>query len=128
MRLRAHHLLCIQGFRGYGYNEEFTANLKSIIKAMHSDHKLQAEIVAECDVICLKCPYNKGGVCEKEIVKEMDENVLRKLGLKSGEKVLIIEILNRARELFGDKSELNKICYACSWKDVCGWFCDSEKS
>ena len=26
LRIRAHHILCIQGFQGLGYSEEFTKN------------------------------------------------------------------------------------------------------
>ncbi len=122
MRLRAHHLLCVQGFRGYGYSEEFTANMRSIIELIHSEPELYADIVAECDVICLKCPHNKGGVCEKKETVEMDMRVLAKLGLESGERVRVREILSRAKGIFSNREELNKICNACPWKDVCGWF------
>ena len=30
IRIRAHHLLCMQGFQGYGYNKTFTENMTHI--------------------------------------------------------------------------------------------------
>jgi len=63
MKIRAHHLLCIQGFQGYGYSEEFTENMSKVIQNLKSfpDHKIQ--ITTCCDVLCACCPHNIGNKC-----------------------------------------------------------------
>ncbi len=32
INIRAHHLLCLQGFQGYGYSQDFVRNMAEIIK------------------------------------------------------------------------------------------------
>ena len=120
--IRAHHLLCIQGFRGYGYNKEFTANLREIVRKINSTTSLCAKIVCECDIICSKCPHNIDGRCEKKRVKELDQIVLKELNQQKGKRVLLSNVLKQVREVFNDRGKLNKTCQACQWKDVCGWF------
>ncbi len=57
IRIRAHHLLYIQGFQGYGYSSEFVTHIERIDSFLKSNpyHKLQ--IIVETDEICSKCPY-----------------------------------------------------------------------
>ncbi|HII92208.1 MAG TPA: DUF1284 domain-containing protein, partial [Methanosarcina sp.] len=31
LKIRAHHLCCIQGFQGYGYSPVFVANMRAVI-------------------------------------------------------------------------------------------------
>ena len=32
LSIRAHHFLCMQGFQGYGYSEDFIRNMAGIIE------------------------------------------------------------------------------------------------
>jgi len=79
MKIRAHHLLCIQGFQGYGYSEEFTENMLKVIQNLKSfpNHKIQ--ITTCCDAICACCPHNIGDKCTEssnsnEKIKEPSKN------------------------------------------------------
>ena len=74
IRLRAHHLLCLQGFQGYGYNKEFIQNLYEILQRFDTEPKLEIQVITECDDICMKCPYNKDNVCSKE--PDSEEKIL----------------------------------------------------
>ena len=123
MKIRAHHLLCIQGFQGYGYSEEFTKNLSKIIRSLKSFSNQKIEIITECDIICSYCPYNIDEICHKdkesyEKIKEMDAKVLEKLEIpdkstfKANE---IFSITNKRLTGF----DLEEICGDCSWKDKC---------
>ena len=80
--LRGHHLLCLQGFQGYGYDEAFVENMSEINRL----RKLEDTVISltgTADDICKACPNLKGGICENqkqdETIKSMDEKVLSKL-------------------------------------------------
>lgn len=120
LKIRAHHLLCIQGFQGYGYNQGFVDNMKEVIKSISSNPDLEVEIIDECDVICSFCPYNEGGVCQKssdQKVKDMDMYILRRLGLRKGANGRAKDILHYVRGL-----NIQDICSDCEWKEKCLYF------
>ena len=131
-RIRAHHLLCIQGFQGYGYNRNFVANMLRILKDINPNSDLEIEIIDECDVICSQCPHNKEEICQKNPdsalkVKCKDERVLRRLGLRKG-------ISGRARDIFSlvnkklkNIPDVQDICGDCDWKEKCLWFMRLKK-
>ena len=123
IRIRAHHPLCMQGFQGYGYGQNFVDNMTKIIKDMDSS---TLEIIAECDIICSHCPYNVIGVCQKrpdsaEKVRDMDEGVLRKLDLKEGARGRAEDILSLVNKKL-NISDIRDICKDCEWKEKCLWF------
>lgn len=122
IKIRAHHLLCIQGFQGYGYSRDFKMNMAKVIRNLKSEEQF-LEIVAECDVICSHCPHKKDGLCRKtpesnEMIKKMDLNVLKKLGLKEGTR-------SKAKNVFSlldrkiKATDVCEICGDCFWKNKC---------
>lgn len=127
MRIRAHHLLCMQGFQGYGYNQEFVSNMAQAIKDMNSCPDLEVEIIVECDIICFHCPHNKAGVCQKRLdsaqkVRDMDMHVLRKLGIREGAKGKVKDILALVNTALKNISDIQDVCGDCEWKEKCLWF------
>jgi len=126
-RIRAHHLLCIQGFQGYGYSRNFAANMSQVIKDLNSNPDMEVEVIDECDVICSQCPHNKEEICQKNPdsalkAKDIDNRVLKKLGLKNG-------ISGRARDYFSlvnknlkNVLDVQDVCGDCDWKEKCLWF------
>ena len=63
--LRGHHLLCLQGFQGYGYDENFVKNMTEI----NRQRKLADTTIALTDSpddICKSCPNLKDGICENQ--------------------------------------------------------------
>ena len=63
IRLRGHHLLCIQGFQGYGYSEEFLENMKKIHKKIISNEE-NIQLVTGPDDICKSCPNLNNDKCK----------------------------------------------------------------
>lgn len=118
MRIRAHNLLCIQGFVGKGYSPAFVANMKAIVGGLGGT--TEVTVLAEPDRLCEACPNLKAGGCalhgagtERGIVAQ-DRDVLRRLGLREGETVPWGGILDRIRAAVGP-DDLDAICGSCPW-------------
>lgn len=123
LRIRAHHFLCMQGFQGYGYNEEFVKNMDKIIKYIKDNKDLKIKLIDSCDDICGPCNNRKGGKCtDSSKVDFMDKKVLEKLNLKSGEIKMPIEIFDLVNKKISSKNSANEVCGTCSWHKECLWF------
>jgi hypothetical protein len=124
LRIRAHHLLCMQGFQGYGYDKNFVNNLYLIMNQIDNNPDLELELVAEIDEICSKCPNNKDEEClrepgAEEKIKKLDGLVLKKLGLEAGARVKVDEIIDMINEQFKSYSDIEPVCGDCEWKKEC---------
>lgn len=120
--IRAHHLLCMQGFQGYGYNDEFRYNLEKLVKYLDSHPHCQIKVVADADVICEKCPNLKEEHCNKPLssgsIQDMDITVLNKLKIPEGK-------IETAQNLFYQVNmalNLDDVCGDCSWQSKCLWY------
>ncbi len=82
-KLRGHHLICLNFFRGEGYSDDFIENIYSVIR------KERIEIVAGADEVCARCPYLKDNRCSSseytdEKILLQDEKALKLLEFKPG--------------------------------------------
>ena len=55
LTLRGHHLLCLQGFQGYGYDDKFVKNM-SYINNLRKSENTTVSITNKADDICRCCP------------------------------------------------------------------------
>lgn len=119
MEIRGHHLLCMLGFKGLGYDEGFVRNMDNIIKKLISKQDMLIKIVDNVDNICDKCPHNVGGVCKNEnypgSIKEMDNAVLKILGIKQGSVLEYNKIIVKLKKSMKEE-EMDKICEHCRWQ------------
>lgn len=125
IKIRGHHFLCIEGFRGHGYSSDFVRNMKEIILKLKDD--VDVVIVDFPDDICIFCPNLKDGRCvnEKggeEYVLKMDRNFLSKSGFQSMKTYRYSYIKKIIYEVFKTKKDLLGICDVCSWKKICAWY------
>ncbi|MDQ0214651.1 hypothetical protein J2S13_001048 [Oikeobacillus pervagus] len=118
--LRGHHLLCVHGFRGMGYNDGFVAKMKEIVEDIRNEEKdFFIQVVADLDQACAACPNRGETRCEasansNEHVLTLDENVIHHLGLKKGESYLKSELVAlTAKRVVPD--DLDILCKNCSW-------------
>lgn len=118
--LRGHHLLCLKGFQGYGYNENFTNNMIDV----NSKRKLANTTISltnSPDDICKACPNLKNDLCENDIQNEriisMDEEVLKKIDISK--EYNSIELFEKIDNIFDTKEKVAKICFNCMWHEKC---------
>mgnify|MGYP000951224147 CR=1 FL=1 len=120
IKIRAHHLLCMQGFQGYGYSQGFQRNLEEIINYLESNPYSSLKLVADTDVICLKCPHLEDGHCDRysyPAIRDMDLKVLEKLDLEVGVIEPVQKLLSQVKAW--NIHDLREVCGECSWKDKC---------
>jgi hypothetical protein len=96
MRIRAHNLLCIQGFVGKGYSPAFVANMTRVVAALDGD--AQVTVTDEPDALCASCPNLAASGC-----------ALHGEGTERGSDVLARIAAHVA------PSDLDAICGACPW-------------
>ena len=118
--LRGHHLLCLKGFQGYGYDDDFVENMKLVNSQRKSD-TTTVSIINSPDDICKACPNLKNGICEDAIQNErivgMDNEVLKKLD--SSKEYDATELFKKVDEVFSTKESVSKICFNCMWHEKC---------
>lgn len=120
IRLRAHHLLCIQKFVGEGYDGVFTENLAKTVTYLQAHPEAKITIVGGCDEVCKSCPNRAGEACtDGEKITELDGGVLDACKLICGETDTWENLSKKARERVFKTDKFEKICGACQWYDLC---------
>ena len=118
--LRGHHLLCLKGFQGYGYDENFVENMTSINFKRRLENT-SVSLTSSPDDICKACPNLKDNICEDTIqnarIIEMDREVLKKLD--TSKEYNSIELFEKIDEIFNTKASVCKICFNCKWSEKC---------
>ena len=118
MQLRAHHLLCTQGYSGKGYSDGFVSNMDQIVEQLRGENATEIQIVCSTDDLCGSCP-NMLGVnhCEDDSkVKVYDRKVMEYFGLE--EKTYIYQELIQQIDEKMTSEMLDDICGNCGWYPV----------
>lgn len=114
IRLRGHHLLCLFGFKGLGYDDDFIAGMAAVVRRLRQPGA-RVEIVAGPDDICAACPHAGRERCQRREAHPRDAATLAALGLPIG-------YLDDAATLFADitaritPERLDILCAGCSWQ------------
>jgi hypothetical protein len=126
-RLRGHHLVCLQFYRGQGYSDEFVANLDGVQKAAAETPAL---IVSGPDDVCAACPgLGADGTCrhpdtgEAEALR-IDALALQVLDAAIGETISLGQAHDRlASDAEACERWRAESCASCPWEHACehGW-------
>ena len=120
IKLRGHHLLCLQGFQGYGYSEDFVLNMTRINELRKSDECI-ITLTNEPDDICSACPNLKNNLCENkkqnQIIVKMDEEVLSKIN--SNDEHNAIDLFDEVSSKFNSLKSVGNVCNDCKWTNEC---------
>ena len=118
-KIRPHHLMCILGFRGLGYNENFTINMTNIVKDLRSNPNAIIIVSPEADDICVTCPHNNKGICVKkpnseEIVQNLDSEYIKLIQIPLR---VPISINDAWKNIVSSVSleTMENICKECEW-------------
>ncbi|MEW6573377.1 MAG: DUF1284 domain-containing protein [Bacillota bacterium] len=121
IRLRGHHLVCLQFFRGEGYDRVFIENLQTVVgRAVKGE---EIEVVEGPDDVCRACPSLEEGRCSSQPaggeanIRELDEKARAHLGIGVGERVLWREVF--ARVSVTSEEWFAGFCEGCEWEKAC---------
>jgi hypothetical protein len=123
IRIRAHHLLCMQGFQGFGYNKKFTENMAQVIEKTIKNPSSFIQVTIGTDSICKMCPHNSQGICDRQSsnnIRIMDSAVLEKLEIKQGSVHSSASLISKTMKL--NDQTVKRLCGSCSWRDKCLYF------
>jgi hypothetical protein len=125
LKIRAHNVLCLQGFKGHGYSPEFIANAQRISETLKLDPATTVRIIVGPDSLCQHCLHLDGDVCVLNPVPATDSQVdqatladrtvLQALGLEESRVYVWSEILS----IIGKKvssTSMNELCGDCMWR------------
>lgn len=122
--IRAHALLCIQGFRGKGYSPAFVKRMGEVAAVLQKDHNQIVRVLASSDTFCEVCPHEDGGCTlggpgHETNIKSQDDAVLERLGIEAGTELPWHRVVRRmAVHVKG--LDLGQICTTCPWLPL-GW-------
>ena len=127
MNIRPHHILCVQNYVGYGYNEDFTSHMDRITKELVQNPQI---IIQEgCDDICNACPHNIDNTCHSlDKVRRMDSLVNKACDIDYNEIYNWNDLEDRARKRIFDTKAFDDICNTCQWYDICKKKQDTDKT
>lgn len=91
--------------------------MTAVIEYLNRENPI-VTITGDCnDVLCEKCPNNKGKVCAyNNKVTAYDNSCLDEYGLKLGDKLEWLTLKNLAENRIIAQGKLEKICKNCEWK------------
>lgn len=121
--LRPHHFLCLQGYKGYNYNQTQISSWDAISKQLNENPDTDILILESKDDLCKKCP-NDGvqskTTCLEKNVSALDKKVQDLLGLVTGQIYKYSDILKKLHEIMTPEKHA-ELCSECAWwkKGLC---------
>jgi hypothetical protein len=127
VRLRGHHLGCVQGFTGHGYDGPFTARLAAIAGALRADPTAPVVLADGADDVCEACPHFQGSVCAREPgaetrVRAHDAAFRAALGIAALGTVAIADVASFLALHMESRESLRIACSGCPWTGDCSFF------
>lgn len=131
LKIRAHHLCCIQGFQGYGYSPAFVANMRAVISDLEAFPSRPLKLVTVCDAICVSCPSKRECTVQESVlsqkIRQMDLIVLEKLKLDAGTVLNADEAFRLINSKLNKASDVEEVCGTCKWRQKCLWYMQAGK-
>jgi len=131
LKIRAHHLCCIQGFQGYGYSPAFVANMRTVISDIKAFPSRPIKLVSECDAICISCPSNRECSTLRSAyshkIKNMDLVLMEKLNIEEGTVIKAEEAFRLINSKLNNASDIEDVCQICKWKKKCLWYMQTAR-
>ena len=139
--LRGHHLLCLQGYQGYGYDDNFKKNMENIISILkNEDSNVKVVLTESPDDLCKFCPNLIDRICIGELnnaeksmhsitngkIVSMDSKVLKKAKINKRKEYLFSEAVILVNNSFKYLRDAKEVCGECEWIDKCLWYQSRE--
>ena len=119
MNLRGHQLLCVLGFRGYGYSPAFVDNMTAIVERLRRDDATTVRVISTLADLCSACPNLGLKGCASRPGAERrvhmhDLTVMERLHISEGEALPWGTIKQRIAASV-QPQDLQTLCRNCRW-------------
>lgn len=119
-KIRPHHGLCAEFFRGEGYDSDFVRNMSETLSLLNECDP-PITLTEGADLICGRCPNNvEAGCTSAEKVSRYDDAVLEICGFSAGDSLRWQKFRDTVREKIITENRLGEICSDCCWYGICG--------
>ena len=127
VRLRPHHLLCTQCYRGMGYSDSFVRNMDKVVAQLYCPETAgeergtsPVEVVFGADDICRACPRLRadGSCIDDSRVLAIDARAVEAFGIQEG--VADYHELRDAIRATASIELLEAVCAGCEWAQTAG--------
>ena len=119
LRLRPHHIICIQHYAGRGYDDDFNHRMNEICE-MLQDGQTKITLVSGADDVCGSCPnFFQGSCLSAEKIDQLDQNWLSAAKLQLGQTLTWDEICLKTKGLFNRPDLFRRYCGSCVWYNFC---------
>ncbi len=126
--IRAHHLLCFQGFQGYGYSADFVKNMARLVDEIHAaPQNMLLKLVVGQDDFCTACPHHGGSRCNKDAdadsrMRAMDTAALAALKLTPNMTDTAEKLIALSNQILKTQHDVALVCGRCEWREKCRWY------
>ncbi len=123
IRLRGHHLLCLQTYKGLGYTPAFVAGMDKAAARLVAGEP--ATIVAGADDLCAGWAGEPGNHCASPSAATRDAAALSDLAAHWGRALAPGDILENAGALIAAaraafaQGRIRTACAGCPWRETC---------
>ena len=118
VNLRAHHLMCLPGYKGKGYDGAHKTSWDTISARLKEKPDTFIRIVDGQDDLCANCPNAKGknGIsCNMKFLEKLDNKVKELLNITTGTIMTWKEIMNKMFSIM-NKDKHKEMCGNCEWR------------
>ncbi|KMT20933.1 DUF1284 domain-containing protein [Clostridium cylindrosporum] len=115
LKLRPHHIVCLNFYKGIGYSENFVSNMDLIVNKIKNNPETKILICSQADDICKECPHLQIGKCTcEDNISKIDKNASYYLNLEVNSIYKYNELV-KLRNKYLTKANFEKICKDCQW-------------
>lgn len=117
IELRAHHLLCLPGYKGHAYNKEHSNSWARVSQSLKQYPDIRVKIVSGRDTLCTTCPNNETAKsrCNETILALLDNKVKMLLNLTENITYRYEELQKALKEIMTVKKH-ETLCGSCHWR------------
>jgi uncharacterized protein len=109
-------VLCLLGYRGKGYSEDFCTNMTEIYETLRKNPDTSIEIIEGSDDICKAFPPDQHSHCHNQSVYRKDEAILQAVGVGSGCNIRWNELTAAATRVRPE--DIRLLCSDCPWEPL----------
>ena len=117
IEMRPHHLLCLPGYKGYGYDKKHSNSWDRVSASLKQYPDMRVKIVSGRDTLCTTCPNDgsKGTNCNAKRLTALDEQVKNLINIKDNVVYRFNELMDNVKEVMTPEKH-KELCGSCQWR------------